>query len=225
MSDQIAAMWPQRRTVLTGLIGAAASSLIGSSASAQALASAMPAQPPLPPTSTLPFNAPPLALLDRARAAMERHRAALTSTDLIGVADFSRHSSRVRFFIVDPVTGSSQAMLVAHGRGSDPAHSGWLQSFSAEPQSAATSAGAYVTGEGYEGQHGPSRRLTGLEPQNATAADRAIVIHGAWYVDEAMIAQWGKIGRSEGCFAFCERDITTVLNRLGPGRLIYADKI
>nr|WP_281352834.1 murein L,D-transpeptidase catalytic domain family protein [Parasphingorhabdus halotolerans] len=66
--------------------------------------------------------------------------------------------------------------------------------------------------------------MTGLEPRNDNAESRAIVIHGAWYVDPAMVGKHGKIGRSQGCFAFSETDLATVLQRLGTGRLLYADK-
>ena len=54
---------------------------------------------------------------------------------------------------------------------------------------------------------------------------RAIVIHPAWYVSQAMIAEQGKIGRSQGCFAFSENDIGQILQRLAPGTLLYADKV
>ena len=43
-----------------------------------------------------------------------------------------------------------------------------------------------VTGDAYVGRHGRSRRLHGLEPQNNLAFARAIVIHGADYVDMRM---------------------------------------
>jgi len=50
-------------------------------------------------------------------------------------------------------------------------------------------------------------------------------VHAAWYVSADMVAQHGKLGRSEGCFAFSDADLKSVLDQLGPGRLIYADKI
>ena len=67
-------------------------------------------------------------------------------------------------------------------------------------------------------------RLAGLDPQNNNAEARAIVVHGADYVTEDHVATWGKCGRSEGCFAFCEDDRNEVLARLGEGRLLYAGK-
>jgi hypothetical protein len=119
---------------------------------------------------------------------------------------------------------SVQSYLVAHGRGSDPSHTGWLECFSNEPRSNATSAGAYRTGSLYVGAHGHSMRLEGLDPTNSNALSRAIVVHGAWYVSEKMIGYSGMLGRSQGCFAVANSSLPEIMTRLGPGRLIYADK-
>ena len=54
--------------------------------------------------------------------------------------------------------------------------------------------------------------------------DRAIVIHGAPYVDPALIPTQGRIGRSQGCFAFELGEVGEVLDLLGEGRMIYAGK-
>jgi hypothetical protein len=113
---------------------------------------------------------------------------------------------------------------VAHGRGSDPAHTGWLERFSNEPHSHATSAGAFRTERSYLGEHGQSIRLEGLDDSNSNAASRAIVVHGAWYVSEEIAKERRLLGRSEGCFAVGQSSIGEVLATLGPGRLIYADK-
>ena len=114
--------------------------------------------------------------------------------------------------------------LVAHGRGSDPEHTGWLERFSNEPRSHATSAGAFKTDSVYVGEHGQSIRLEGLDESNSNAASRAIVVHGAWYVSEEIARERRVLGRSEGCFAVAQSSIREVLAALGPGRLIYADK-
>ncbi|MDI1295250.1 MAG: murein L,D-transpeptidase catalytic domain family protein, partial [bacterium] len=133
--------------------------------------------PPAPGPAAL-ANKPYAALLERAKAALDTHAAAFELRDRIALADFNAPSKELRFHIVDLIGGQSSSYLVAHGRGSDPAHSGWLQSFSNEPNSLASSAGAFKTGEIYEGQHGRAMRLAGLDPQNNNAEPRAIVIHG-----------------------------------------------
>lgn len=161
----------------------------------------------------------------RALAAMSRHVSRIRYRDLIGICDFDAASSSPRFHMLDVASGKVTSLLVAHGRGSDPSHTGWLQRFSNQPGSAASSSGAFVTAEEYHGNHGRSRRIDGLDPTNSNARARAVVIHGAWYAERSMIAQHGKLGRSEGCFAFGESDLAQVMERLGPGRLIYADKV
>jgi hypothetical protein len=169
-------------------------------------------------------NILPQAMIARARAAMEAHGSAIIHRDRMAIADFSQPSRLPRFYLVDLAAGKAEAFLVSHGRGSDPAHSGWLERFSNLPGSNASSHGAYLTGDYYTGKHGRSQRLIGLDPSNDNAEARAIVIHGAWYVSEEMVRQHGKLGRSEGCFAFAEDRLDKVLELLGPGRLIYADK-
>ena len=164
-------------------------------------------------------------LLERAKAALNRHQGVIPLRDRVALADFGVASRELRFHIVDLITGQTNSYLVAHGKGSDPDHSGWLQRFSNETGSLATSDGAYLTGEIYEGVHGQSMRLLGLDPDNSNAEPRAIVIHGADYVSEDHIATWGKVGRSEGCFAVARHMIPQVLGMLGPNRMLYADKI
>jgi hypothetical protein len=163
-------------------------------------------------------------LLQRALDALERHRDSIDHRDFMGVADFSLPSSTPRFHLVNLSDGSVRSHLVAHGRGSDPDHTGWLEHFSNEPHSNATSAGAYRTGSVYVGAHGHSIRLDGLDPTNNNAAPRAIVVHGAWYVSAAMIDRSGMLGRSQGCFAVADASLGEIMSTLGPGRLIYANR-
>lgn len=164
-------------------------------------------------------------LFARARRELERAGRTIWLKDKVGIADFSRVSSEPRFFILDMASGAIHRYLVAHGRGSDPEHDGWLKSFSNEFNSFATSRGAYLTGTWYNGKYGTSLRLNGLDRDNSHAMDRAIVLHGAWYSNPDMIAKWGKLGRSEGCFAVSEDRLMEVIGRMGPGRLLFADKL
>ncbi|MFD1958743.1 murein L,D-transpeptidase catalytic domain-containing protein [Novosphingobium panipatense] len=50
-------------------------------------------------------------------------------------------------------------------------------------------------------------------------------MHPAWYVDPTMIEKWGKLGRSEGCFAMSNADFNEALWHLSGGRLLFADRI
>ena len=164
-------------------------------------------------------------LMQRAFAALERHSGRIDHRDAVGIVDFSLHSRMPRFHLVNLADGAATCHLVAHGRGSDPTHTGWLERFSNEPRSQATSAGAYLTGASYMGEHGRSMRLEGLDPSNDCAAARAIVVHSAWYVSEEIIAHFGMLGRSEGCLAVPSSSLDEIVAKLGPGRLIYADKV
>jgi len=190
-----------------------------------ALASLTSAVTPAAPAQTAALDgAVPASLLGRALEALERHRGSLVHRDFVGIADFSLPSRTPRFHLLNLVEGTCRSHLVAHGRGSDPAHTGWLERFSNEPRSDATSCGAYRTSGVYYGGHGASIRLEGLDPTNCNAAARAIVVHGAWYVSEEIAGRCGMLGRSQGCFAVAPQSLSRILTSLGPGRLIYADK-
>ncbi len=156
---------------------------------------------------------------------LTRNQSTIWLRDTVGIADFSRPSNEPRFFVVDMISGQVRPFLVAHGRGSDPEHEGVVRRFSNEFESLASSRGAFLTHTWYEGVHGPSMRLYGLDPDNSNAEARAIVVHGAWYANPDMIEKWGKLGRSDGCFAFPEYDLMQIIARVGPGRLIFSDKL
>lgn len=163
-------------------------------------------------------------LLARAAAELAKHRAQIAHDDVVGLADFSPASKAARLHLIDLKRRDVTSYLVAHGRGSDPSHTGFLQRFSNESGSNCTSEGAYRTADYYNGAHGHSMRVQGLEATNSNAEGRAIVVHGAWYVSDDMIRQHGMLGRSEGCFAVSEADLPAVLTTLGPGRLLVAGK-
>jgi hypothetical protein len=159
-----------------------------------------------------------------ARSELARAGSSVTKRDVVGVTDFSGPSRAPRLYLVDMASGAATSLLVAHGRGSDPQHSGWVRSFSNAFGSNASSEGAYVTGDYYTGQHGRSMRLRGLDASNSNAEARALVVHSAWYVGPEIIREHGMLGRSEGCFAVSAADLDQVLTRLGPGRLLVAGK-
>lgn len=168
---------------------------------------------------------PSRELLRRALAALDRHASEISHRDLIAVVDFAQASRVPRFHLVEIATGRVSSHLVAHGRGSDPGHTGWLERFSNENGSNASCAGAFRTDDYYVGAHGRSIRLSGLDASNSNAQARGIVVHGAWYVSPEMARTHGVLGRSEGCFAFSAESLKDVMERLGPGHMIYADKI
>ena len=193
-----------RRDILAGSVAAAALSLFPGNA----------------------FAAPTdMRLRDVARHQLDRMGNRIWVRDVVGLADFSLPSSEHRFFIIDMASGDVRRFYVTHGRGSDPEHDGWLKAFSNQPGSNATSRGAYLTRNYYEGKHGLSMRLSGLDRDNDNAESRAIVVHGADYANPDMIRTMGKLGRSEGCFAFPRDRLVEVIALMGPGRMIYADRL
>jgi len=221
-----------RREVLRwGAVGAAGA-MLSSAASSVGLPSIVYAPPPVPrdplaplaPVQPAPVGLNPV-LFQKAKAALDSHRYQARARDVMGIVDFSKASSEARFHLVDLMNGTVESHLVAHGRGSDPDHSGFVERFSNAFGSYATSNGAYTTGDYYEGKYGLSMKVQGLDWSNSNAEARAIVIHNAWYAEPEMIAQHGKLGRSEGCFAFSRASQWDVMRRLAGGRMIYADKI
>ena len=164
-------------------------------------------------------------ILGVAREQVARAGSVLWRTDMVGVADFALPSAMPRFHFANLEKGEVRSFLVAHGRGSDPEHDGFLKSFSNEVGSLATSRGAFITYEWYKGKYGTSIRLGGIDPENSNTLDRAIVMHSAWYANPAMLEKWGKLGRSDGCFAMAEADFNEALWHLSGGRLLYADRL
>ncbi|MEO7170758.1 MAG: murein L,D-transpeptidase catalytic domain family protein [Sphingomonas sp.] len=231
MSEMIEAA-PSRRALLKSVAAVAGTGLLYGCVSRTVTTAAAPPMPVPPPVAT-PVE-PTIAraavaprgirpeLFQRAKAALERHGSRIRQQDRIAIADFSLPSSRLRFHLVDLHDGTTRSLLVSHGIGSDPGHTGVLQRFSNDIGSEATCEGAFLASNYYVGQHQLSQRLIGLDATNNNALDRAIVIHAAWYSNPDMIAKHGKLGRSQGCFAVGERDLDKVFTLLGEGRMIYA---
>lgn len=162
-------------------------------------------------------------LLEVARREVERAGNVLWKRDVAGIADYGLHSSLPRFHFVNLEAGTVDSVLVTHGSGSDPEHDGWLNGFSNLPDSWASSRGAYITWEWYRGRYGTSVRLGGLDPDNSNAFPRAIVMHEASYATPEHVARWGRLGRSNGCFAFGPEVFPQALTRLMGGRLLFSD--
>jgi hypothetical protein len=192
----------------------------------------MPASPLTPTPNPTPLAQPQALtapggidpqLFARAKAALDSHK--IWPRDAMAVVDFSQPSADPRFHVVDLVSGEVESFRVAHGRGSDPDHSGFVERFSNDFGSYASSNGAYATGDYYDGKYGLSMKVRGLDWSNYNAEPRAIVIHNAWYAEDDMIATHGKLGRSEGCFAMSRENQYKVMRKLAGGRMIYADKL
>lgn len=186
----------------------------------QARSEPLPAAPRRQP-ETARFSVNP-KLLQRALAALDEHSGKIKARDRMAVVDFSAPSSEARLHFLDVVSGKSFRLLVSHGSGSDPGHTGYLKSFSNAVGSNASSEGAFLTSNYYVGAHGRSQRLIGLDATNNNALERAIVVHSAWYANDDVVAAHGKLGRSQGCFAVGENKLDDMFDFLGEGRMIFA---
>jgi len=164
-------------------------------------------------------------LFDIAKRELDRAGDTIWRRDIVGIADFGVHSSNRRFHFVNLDRQEVQSYHVSHGTGSDPEHDGWLNSYSNVEGSNATSRGSYVTWEWYVGRYGTSVRLGGLDSTNDNALERYIVMHRAEYAEPSHIDRWGRLGRSNGCFALGEDQFRTALLNLSGGRLLHADSL
>jgi hypothetical protein len=157
--------------------------------------------------------------LEAAASAVARGQATAPST--LTVIDYSKPSTQPRMWVYDL---RSHALLfhelVSHGRGSGTTMS---TSFSNAPESNKTSLGLFRTAEVYVGHNGYSLRLDGLERGvNDRARDRAIVIHGAPYVNAATAKANGYLGRSLGCPAVRPEIARKLIDTVKGGGLLFA---
>jgi len=137
------------------------------------------------------------------------------------VIDYSKPSTADRLWVFDL---RSRALvyeeLVAHGQGSG---GNLATMFSNEPETHRTSLGLFVTADTYVGKNGYSLRLDGLDRGfNDRARERAIVMHGAPYVNAAFAREQGRLGRSWGCPAVSEGVARQLIDRVKGGNLVFA---
>lgn len=156
-----------------------------------------------------------LALL----AAQQASDQGIANNQMLTVIDYSLPANVKRLWVFNLL---QQKLMfhtyVAHGLGSGQR---MTQYFSNQGNSHASSIGVFNTERSYIGSHGLAVRLFGLDPGiNDQAARRAIVMHGAWYVDEAFIRRYGRPGRSWGCPAVPERLITPIVAAIQYGTLL-----
>jgi hypothetical protein len=144
----------------------------------------------------------------------------VVNNSIISIVDFSQPSSKKRLWVID--LKNYKVLFntwVAHGRNSGR---DMATSFSNQESSYKSSPGFYVTRETYRGSHGYSLKLDGVEKGiNDNAYNRAIVIHGAAYVNPALIASQGYIGRSLGCPAVPEKLATPIINTIKNGSCLF----
>ena len=146
---------------------------------------------------------------------------AIEKPHTLTVIDYSLPSTKPRLWVFDVPSGRMLFNeLVAHGRNTGE---NLATRFSDTMNSRQSSLGLFVARDTYVGGNGYSLRLDGLEPGfNGHALDRAIVMHGAPYVDVALAKQQGRIGRSWGCPALREAIARDVIDTVRGGGVIFS---
>ena len=147
--------------------------------------------------------------------------AGLAARPLLTLIDYGLPSTARRLWVLD--VAHARVVFhewVAHGRNSGE---DLAEHFSNEPGSLMSSLGTFWTGVAYAGRHGHSLRLHGLERgRNDRAEERAIVIHGADYVDAKFARRFGRLGRSHGCPAVRRAVARPLIDVIQGGTVVFA---
>jgi hypothetical protein len=144
----------------------------------------------------------------------------LGNKEILSIVDFSKPSSEKRLFIIDLQNVEVLFQTyVAHGAKSGKE---FASQFSNALSSYKSSLGFYETLNTYMGGNGYSLRLQGMENGiNDNASKRAIVLHGAGYVDERLIHSQGYIGRSWGCPAVPQALHRSIIDKIKNGTCLF----
>jgi hypothetical protein len=159
-----------------------------------------------------------LALEARACAAASMGQSAAPR---LAVIDYSYASTKPRLWVFDLEHNKVLFHeVVAHGQGTGE---NMAVHFSNKDGSHQSSIGLFRTADTYTGKNGYSLRMQGLEPgTNDAAMARAIVMHGAPYVNTQMAASKGRLGRSWGCPAVRPEIARQVIDSLKNGQMIFS---
>ncbi|MBP6391278.1 MAG: murein L,D-transpeptidase catalytic domain family protein [Flavobacteriales bacterium] len=144
-----------------------------------------------------------------------------TDARMLAIADMTRPSTEPRLTVIDlDARVVVMRTLVAHGQGTGDL---MAEHFSNTEGSHQTSLGLYRVGaQIVSPKHGKALLLHGLDHGvNDQALAREIIMHGADYVSEEFIAAHGRLGRSWGCPAVPKEQMTTMVQLLGDGGLLY----
>jgi hypothetical protein len=158
-----------------------------------------------------------LALRSHARALAAQQ----TTSPIMTVIDYSLPSRERRLWVLDLEHGNVLAHeLVAHGKGTGDDQA---RAFSNTEGSNQSSLGTFVTGATYQGKHGLSLRLRGLDASlNSNAEARGIVVHAADYVNQGIVAQLGRLGRSQGCPALNPAVAPRIIGLIKGGTVVFS---
>lgn len=144
----------------------------------------------------------------------------IPNTSFAVIVDYTLPSTTKRLYFMNFNTGVVERFYVSHG-----IKSGVIQTrnFSNLLDSWKSSIGFYYAKGTYKSQkNGLSLYLDGIDRSNNQARARNIVLHGAKYVSDEFIAQNGRLGWSEGCFAVDLNVLQYLINNLQNGSIIFS---
>lgn len=166
-------------------------------------------------------DADPQVLGHALRAMQCAAEGGMPASQRLAVIDYSLPSSTPRLWVFD--LDSRRLLfreLVAHGRNTGDNEA---RTFSNDLNSRTSSLGLFRTRDTYEGSNGYSLRLEGLEPGfNDHALERAIVMHGAPYVNADHVRKFGRIGRSWGCPAVSLGVAHRIIDTMKGGQFVFS---
>lgn len=145
----------------------------------------------------------------------------MSASQRLAVIDYSRPSTEPRLWVFDLQRRSLlYRELVAHGRNSGD---NYANAFSNTEGSLQSSLGLFRTSDTYNGSNGYSLRMDGLETGfNDNARQRAIVMHGASYVNSDLARKQGRVGRSWGCPAVRSGIARQMIDTLKGGQFVFS---
>lgn len=166
-------------------------------------------------------NLNPTVLKLALKAYVKGRSEGLDRKQFLTIIDYSKPSTERRMWVINLHNNNVlYNTWVSHGRGSGDLNA---TSFSNAAGSLKSSIGVFVTDTPYFGHEGYSLRLSGLERNiNDNAYRRAIVIHGAWYVDPGVGHQYGRLGRSWGCPAVSPQLAKPIIDKIKDNTLVFA---
>jgi len=145
----------------------------------------------------------------------------MSPSQRLAVIDYSKPSTEPRLWVFDLQQRKLlYRELVAHGRNSGD---NYAHAFSNTEGSLQSSLGLFRTLDTYNGNNGYSLRMDGLEAGfNDKALDRAIVMHGAPYVNADLAHKQGRVGRSWGCPAVRSGIARQMIDTLKGGQFVFS---
>lgn len=166
-------------------------------------------------------NINPTVLRLSLEAYQRARKMGLDKKEMLTVIDYSKPSTKRRLWVFDLKSGKTIFNTwVTHGKNSGGT---FATSFSNQNGSLKSSIGVFMTSGTYVGHNGYSLRIKGLERGiNDHAYQRAIVFHGAHYVNPDRIKKYGQIGRSWGCPAVSLSLVKSLINTIKGNTLVFA---